>query len=148
MAISASGLYGLTIQKMFYNTTGFSLDSETVTQGLLVTDSYTPNFDTDAFRSNTTNEVTGTGYTAGGKVLTSTTTTISGGIISYDHADLAWTASTISNAMALIGFYNTGTTTTSQLIYLLDFVTAVSTVSGTLTVQINAGGVFSLDYTP
>jgi hypothetical protein len=37
---------------------------------------------------------------------------------------------------------------TDQLVYLLDFVTAVSTTAGLLLVSIHANGVFNWDYTP
>lgn len=150
MAITASGLYGLTLEKFFINTAGQSLEAETH-KGMLVTDTYTPNFDTHAFRSDVTNEVSGTGYTTGGTALTTTEITVgspSAGVLMYDHDNVLWSTSTISNAMALVGYLNVGTAGTDQLVYLLDFVTAVSTTSGLLTVQINANGVFNLDYTP
>lgn len=155
MAITASGLYGLTLEKMFINTAGFSLESETATKGALVLDTYTHNYDTNAFWSElktpTDYEVSGTGYTAGGVTLTTTEITVgspSAGTLKYDHDDTAWANSSISNAMALVGYYATGTNSTSQLVYLLDFVTAVTTSNGLLTVQIGANGVFNLDYTP
>lgn len=150
MAITASGLYGLTLEKFFNNTAGQSLEAETH-KALLVTDSYTHAYDTHAFRSDLTNEVSGTGYTAGGNTLINTEITVgspSAGVLKYDHDDVFWSSSTISNAMALIGYFNVGTSGTDQLVYLLDFVTAVTTTAGLLTVQIGANGVFNLDYTP
>lgn len=150
MAISASGLYGLTLEKMFIDTAGQSLEAETH-KALLVNDSYTHNYDTHAFRSDITNEVSGTGYSTGGSTITGTEIAIatpSAGTLRYDHDDESWSNSSIPNAMAMIGYFNVGTAGTDQLIYLLDFVTAVTTSNGLLTVQINANGVFNLDYTP
>lgn len=148
MAITASGLYGLTLEKMFIDTASQSLEAETH-KALLVTDSYTHNYDTHDFRDDVNaNEVSGTGYTAGGNTITSTNITLSSGVLTYDHDDVQWATSTIANAMALIGYFNVGSAATDQLIYLLDFVTAVSTTAGLLLVQINASGVFTLDYTP
>lgn len=143
----ASGLYGLTLEKMFIDTAGETLEAETH-KALMVTDTHTPDFDLDDFRDDLDNEVSGAGYTAGGKAFTTTEVTLSSGTLTYDHDDVAWTSSTIANAEALIGYFNVGTAATDQLIYCLDFGSPVSTTSGTLTVQINASGVFTLDYTP
>lgn len=150
MAITASGLYGLTLEKMFIDTAGQSLEAETH-KALMVTDTYTHAYDTHDFRDDITNEVSGTGYSTGGSTMTTTEITVASpaaGTLKYDIADMSWSNSTITNAMALIGYFNVGTAATDQLIFLLDFVTAVSTVSGLLTVQIAANGVFNLDYTP
>lgn len=159
MAITASGLYGLTIEKFFNFTTALTsatggLESESAFKGALVVDNYTHAYDTHDFWDDVTpatNEISGTGYTAGGTTLTSTEITVASpaaGTLKYDIADLSWSNSTITNAMALIGYRATGTNSSSELVFLLDFVTAVSTVSGLLTVQIAANGVFNLDYTP
>jgi hypothetical protein len=150
MSITASGLYGLTIEKMFIDTMGQSLEAETH-KALLVEDGYTPNYDTHDFRNDLTNEVTGTAYTTGGVTITTTEitpATPSAGTLKYDHDDASWAASTIANAMALVGYFNVGSSATDALIYLLDFVTAVTTSNGLLLVQIAANGVFNLDHTP
>ncbi len=150
MAITASGLYGLTLEKMFIDTAAQSLEAETH-KGMLVLDAYTPNFDTDAFRSVIVNEATGTGYTAGGVTLTTTEITVASpaaGTLKWDHDDPQWASSTIANAMALVDYFNVGTAATDQLVSLSDFVTAVSTTNGLLLVSIAAGGVLNLDYTP
>ena len=51
------------------------LDTDTI-KLMLVTSSYTPNIDTHTKRSDVTNEVTGTGYTAGGVALANKTVTV------------------------------------------------------------------------
>jgi hypothetical protein len=58
-----------------------------------------------------TGEVTGTNYTAGGKILTITTTptTASGGTTAYvGFADISWVAATITAAGALIYNFTNG----------------------------------------
>jgi hypothetical protein len=147
MAISSSGFYGLTLEKMFIDTAGQSMEAETH-KGLLVTDSYTPDFTAHDFRADVTDEVSGTGYTAGGQTITGTEITLAAGILTWDFADPSWTSSTIANAMAHISYFNVGAAGTDQLLLLLDFVTAVSTTNGTLTVAINASGAMTLDYIP
>jgi hypothetical protein len=147
LAITASGLYGLSLEKMMIDTLGESLEAED-NKVLLVTDSEAPNFDTHDFRADIAAEVTGTGYTAGGTALTSTEVTLSGGVLTFDGADVSWASSTIANAMAAVLYTNVGSSATDQLILLSDFVSAASSSSGTLTVQWSASGLFTLDYTP
>lgn len=153
MSITASGLYGLTLEKMFIDTAGQSLEAETH-KGMLVLDVYTPAFDTHDFRNDITSgdEVTaGSGYTAGGATITTTEITVgspSAGTLKWAHADVSWASSTITNAMALVDYFNVGSSATDQLILLLDFVTAVSTTNGLLQVTIAANGCFNLDFTP
>lgn len=150
MAITASGLYGLTLEKQFIDTLGLSLESETAVKVLMCTDSETPDFTADNFRDDVTaNEVSGTGYTAGGNTLTSTEITLASGVLTYDAADVSWASSTISNAMAGVGYFaRGGADTADELMFLSDFVTAASTTNGTFTIQWNASGIWTLDFTP
>lgn len=151
MAITASGLYGLTLEK-FLNVTALptnGLESETAVKVLMCTDTEAPNFDTHNFRDDIVAEVTGTGYTTGGVVITSTELTLSSGVLTYDAADASWAASTISNAMAAVGYFvRGGASTADELIFLSDFVSAASSSSGTFTIQWSASGIFTVDYTP
>lgn len=151
MTVTAAGLYGLTLEK-FMNATAMptnGLESETAVKVLMVTDSEAPNFDTHDFRNDITAEVSGTGYTAGGVVITSTELTLSGGVLTYDAADASWSSSTITSAMAAVGYFaRGGASSADELVFLSDFVTAASSSSGTFTVQWNASGIFTVDYTP
>lgn len=150
MAITASGLFGLTLEKQFIDTLGLSLESETALSVAMITDSATPNFDTmDFWNDLEGNEVSGTGYTAGGETLTSTEVTLASGTLTYDAADTSWTSSTITSAMAAVGYFDRGgATTADELMFLLDFVTAASSSGGTFLIQYNASGIYTLDYTP
>ena len=148
MAVTASGLYGLSLEKMLIDTLGQTLESETIMKVLMVTDTEAPNFDTHDFRADILAEVTGTGYTLGGVVITGTEVTLAAGTLTYDSADPSWAASTIANAMAAVGYTAVGSAATDQLIWLSDFVTAASSSNGTFTVQIAAAGWWNVDYTP
>ena len=152
MAITAAGFFGLTLEKMF-NATALptsGVESETATKMALITDAATPNFDTmDFWNDLEANEVSGTGYTAQGNVLTGTEVTLSGGVLTYDCVDPSWPTSTITNAMGgVVMFDRGGATTADELILLLDFITAASSSGGTFTVQVNALGLATVDYTP
>jgi glutamate dehydrogenase/leucine dehydrogenase len=147
VAITASGLYGLSLEKALIDTLGESWEAED-NKVLMVTDSYTHDYTVHDFRDDITNEVTGTGYTAGGIALTGTEITLASGLLTFDATDSAWASSTIANAMAAVGYFNVGSAATDPLWFLSDFVTAVSTTNGTLTVQWAAGGVATIDFTP
>lgn len=75
-------------------------------------------------------EVVGTGYTAGGKVLTGVTVMLDGSVAIVDFADVAWTGATFTARGALI--YNA--TASNAAIAVLDFGTDVTVVAGTFTV--------------
>ena len=77
----ASGLYGITFLNALKNSLALDLDDTTADRfkAMLVTSSYSPNFGTHDFKADVTNEVSGTGYDAGGKSLSSVTLTQSGG---------------------------------------------------------------------
>ncbi len=141
MAITASGVYWLSMEKFLLATASLVSWESTSCKYMLDDDADAPNFDTDDFRDDTT-EVSGTGYTAGGNALVTPAVTISSGI-KYDIADPQWTTSTIT-AMAGIVCSGDATNTLDEIYFLQDFVTAVTTVSGTLDVAIHANGALTM----
>lgn len=148
MAITASGFFGLSLEKALIDTLGESLEAED-NKVLLVNDTYTPDFTLHDFYADVTNEIAnGGGYTTGGAAFTSTEITLSSGTLTWDFADPSWTTSTISSAMAAICKTEISGSATDQLLLLMDFVTAVSTTSGTLLVTIAGTGAMTIDYTP
>ena len=83
----------------------------------------------------TTNEVSGTGYTAGGSALTAVTPTTSGTTAFTDFSDLTFSSATITAAGALI--YNTTTGSgsgTTDTIVVLDFGSDKSSSAGDFTI--------------
>src|SRR5438552_5213265 len=87
----------------------------------LCTSTYTPNQDTHVFFSDITNEITGTGYTAGGVGL-------AGKSVSYDSATnetrllasaSSWTTATFTYRYAIV-YKDTGSAATSPLIAYFD----------------------------
>lgn len=77
-----------------------------------------------------TNEVSGTGYTAGGNTLVATVTQI-GNYAVLDFADTSWTTATFTCRGALV--YNSSKSNKS--IFVLDFGTNKTVTAGTLTIQ-------------
>tara|TARA_R110000868_G_scaffold112176_5_gene302310 strand:+ start:1688 stop:2089 length:402 start_codon:yes stop_codon:yes gene_type:complete len=82
----------------------------------------------------TSNEVVGTGYTAGGNTLASPTISTSGTTAYVDFADSSWTTATITARGALI--YNSSKS--NKAIAVLDFGSDKTSTAGTFTVQMPA----------
>lgn len=120
------------------------LDTDTI-KVALVTSSYTPNQDTHDFFDDVTNEVSGTGYTAGGGSLASKAVTVdttdNEGV--FDAADLTWSTSTITARGAVI-YKSTGVSSTSALICYLDFSTDQTSSAGDFTISWNSEGIINL----
>lgn len=136
MSITASGLYGLTLEKMLIDTAGQSLEAETH-NGMLVLDAYTPNFDTHDFRNDVTNEITGTGYTAGG-------VTLAGVSVTYDSAsnearilwnDASWTSASFTARYAVIYKSRGGASSADEVVAYIDLDADQTVSSGTFTLD-------------
>lgn len=117
------------------------LDSDTI-KIALVTSSYTPDQDAHDFFDDVTNEVSATGYTAGGATLASKTVTQDNtnnrGV--FDATDPSWTTSTITARGAVV-YKSTGTAGTSALICYIDFGQDYSSTVGTFSVVFHADGI-------
>jgi hypothetical protein len=120
------------------------LDTDTI-KCMLVTSTYTPDIDAHSFKSSVTNEVSGTGYTAGGQALTTKTVTQdnTGDKGVFDADDVVWTTATITARGAVL-YKDTGVAGTSPLIAYIDFVTDKSSSGGSFTIQWNASGIITL----
>ena len=105
-------------------------------KGMLVTSSYTEDRGAHSKRSSVTNEVSGTGYTAGGVALTLTaslnTTTH---ILTLTIPTATWASSTIT-ARKLIVYRTTGTAANDNLVCCVD--NGIDLVSSSSTMTWNA----------
>ena len=142
MAVTAK-VYGLA-QTSFANKL-IDWDSDTI-KVMLCTSTYTPNQDTHQFKSDVTNEVSGTGYTAGGATLGSCTTTYTGAsnLLTLDAADTSWATSTITARYAVIYDSTPATDATRPLIAYVDFGADVSSTGGTFQITWDAAGIVTL----
>jgi hypothetical protein len=123
---------------------GIDLDTDTI-KVALVTSSYSPNIDTHDNFDDVTNEVSGTGYIAGGATLGSVTvtadTTNDRGV--FDAADTSWATSTITARGAVI-YKSTGVSSTSKLIAYVDFGSDITSTASTFSITWNASGIITL----
>lgn len=100
---------------------------------MLTTSTYAPNKDTHLDRADVTNEVSGTGYTAGGNTATVTVTKDD----ANDRIDISlggttWPASTITARYAAY-YKSTGTAANDLLVAVIDFGSDVTSTAGTFT---------------
>lgn len=114
----------------------------------LTTSAYTADLDAHDFFDDVTNEIAGTGYTAGGVTLATKVLSITGGTntIMFDADDAAWTASSFTAAFGVIYDSTPGTAATNPLMWLIDFVGNQTVTSGTFTVQFAAAGIATIVY--
>ena len=146
MAFTSSGLYVVNFIDIFDATQlaiDLSLDSH---KGALYLNALTPNYSTDSVYS-ATSESSGTGYTAGGKVITGLTPTLTespAGTVMYDMDNLSWTGATIT-ARGLILYQDA---LSDKLILGMAFGQDYVSTNGTFLVQFAAGGLATFDLTP
>lgn len=123
-----------------------SIDLSTDTiKVMLLTSSYTPNIDTHLFIDDVSaNQITGTGYTAGGATITNPTVTQDNtdneGV--FDGDDVTWSDSTLTARYAVI-YKDTGTPSTSPVIAYIDFGSDKSSAGGEFTVSWDAEGIIN-----
>jgi len=121
------------------------LDTDTI-KVMLVTSGYTPSQDNDDYIDDVTNEVAGTGYTAGGAELANKSVTQDNvdneGV--FDADDVIWANSTITARGAVL-YKDTGTPATSPVIAYLDFTEDKSSNNGDFKIEWGSEGVLNLN---
>ena len=125
---------------------GIDLDSDTI-KVMLLTSSHSQDQDAHEFiNAVSANEVSGTGYTAGGATLAGKAVTADDtdneGV--WDANDTAWTTSTITARYAAI-YKDTGTPSTSPIIAIIDFGSNQTSTAGTFTITWGAEGILNLN---
>src|SRR6185295_325987 len=110
------------------------LDTDTI-KVALVTSSYTPDQDAHDFFDDVTNEVAGTGYTAGGASLANKAVTADNtdneGV--FDADDVTWSSSTITARGAVLYKSRGGASSADELICYIDFGSDKSSSAGNFT---------------
>lgn len=120
---------------------------------MLVSSSYTPNKETDKYKSNVTGEVIGSGYTAGGLSLKNITYTLDGAVATLRADNPKWVELNINNLKYAVIYDNTPYDATSPstdaakaLIAYIDFGEALNIINAELEIVWNKDGImkFSL----
>jgi hypothetical protein len=136
----ASKLYGQFLSQALNKEIDW--DSDTVKVALL-TNAYTPNQDAHNYYDDVVaNQVTGTGYTAGGLTLTNKTNTYipDTNTIILDAENVTWSSSTITARYAVI-YVVGGTNATSPLVGYVDFGSDQSSSNGNFTITWDSTGI-------
>lgn len=122
------------------------LDTDTI-KVMLVTSTYTADQDAHTKRSDVTNEVSGTGYSAGGSALASKVVsadnTDNEGV--FDADDISWASSTITARGAVLYKSRGGASSADELICYIDFGSDQVSSSGTFTISWNSEGILNLN---
>ncbi len=136
-------LFGLLFTALWNKEIDYLADTIKV---MLTTLTYVPNQDTHDYKDDVTNEVTGTGYTAGGETLASKTVTYTAATNKHvlDAADVTWSASTITARIAVIYDSTPATDATRPLMGYQDFITDKSSDAGDFTIQWDAAGLIEI----
>jgi hypothetical protein len=147
MAVTKSGLFVATWMDIL-DTTQLAIDLDLETHRVaMFTNTITPNFSTDTaygVAPYNANEVSGTGYTAGGALLSTTTVSESPTeTVMWDANDTSWTTSTITNARCALPYADA--LAGNNAICLVNFAADFSTVAGTFLITWAAAGILNID---
>ena len=114
---------------------------------MLLTSSHSSNVDVQAFIDDiSSNEISGTGYTAGGASLASSSTSQdnAGNEGVWDAADSTWSSATFTARFYAV-YKDTGTPGTSRIIFIEDMGSDQSPSAGDFTIQWNTEGLANLN---
>lgn len=127
----------LIFNKALENLARGNIDFDTDTfKVMLTTSAYTENKDTHGFRSDVTNEVTGTGYTAGGNTATvSVTLDTANDRVDISLGGTTWPSSTITARKAVYYKSRGGAATADEVVAVNDFGADVISSAGTFTLN-------------
>ncbi len=114
------------------------IDPAADTFWIMLTDGYTPNIDTHEKRSDITNEVSGTGYSSGGKAITATVTRDDSlNQLRISFASVNWPSATFDTDGAVIYKRRGGAASADELVAFISYAEGTVTVSsGTLVVTV------------
>ena len=127
----ASLIYNSCIDDMARGAIDFDTDTFKV---MLVTSTYVANKDTHTKRSDVTNEVSGTGYTAGGVTSACTVTKdTANDKVTLSFAAVSWSTATITARGAVYYKSRGGASSADELVAYVDFGGDVSSTGATFT---------------
>jgi hypothetical protein len=148
LAVVTGSIFGLWNQKQLDGSSAIVWSSGTI-KVALTTATYSPNQDTHDFFDDVTNEITGTGYTAGGATLGTKTSTYDTATdqIRLGAANTTWPSSTITARRAVIWNDTAGAASTDPVMGWVDFGADFSTTAGTFQITWDTTGIFNWDVT-
>jgi len=111
-------------------------------KAMLTTSAYTPDQDLHDFRDDVTNEITGTGYSAGGVAITTPAVTYDGtsNEVRWDFDDPTWTSASFTARRMVVYKSRGGAASADELVCWVDFGADETIASGTFTYVVAATG--------
>lgn len=142
MATGTGKWYGQALGKAFNKEIDLIGTPDTL-KVTLHTSAYTVDQDNHDYQNDLTNEVSGTGYTAGGATLTTVSFTYTAGtnVWKLDADDVQWASSSITARYAVVADTTPGTSATNPLLVYVDFGTDVTSSGGNFDLAWDAAGV-------
>lgn len=110
----------------------------------LLSDAYSIDATDTTFAEVSGSEISGTGYTAGGKAMSSVTWNRTTGTTTFDADNTQWTGATFTTRYAAVYQYGTFNSIANALVCLIDFTTNQIVSNGIFTVQWNASGIVAI----
>lgn len=116
----ASLVYNAAVRAILVGSIDFDTDSF---KAMLVTSSYTPDKDAHDFRNDVTNEVSGTGYTAGGQAVTATVAAVdtTNDRVDVTFGNLTWSTASFTARGLVIYKARGGASSADEIIAYVDF---------------------------
>lgn len=119
---------------------------ETSLKVMLLDSGYTPDQDAHNYHDDVVGDEvgSGSGYTTGGVIMTTTTVGATARVTKFDATDTQWTSSSITAMYAVIYDYNGGSSATNPLVGYIDFGENKTSENGTFKLQWNGSGIFTV----
>lgn len=137
--------YGMTYEKLskILWTAGLDWTTDTIKVALLGS-GYSPDLNAQEFWDDVnSNEITGTGYTAGGLTITGATIVDNDdGTVIIDCDDIEWTGATFTVNYAVV-YKDTGSASTSPLIACIDLEGGVTITASPFSIQVPPTGLIN-----
>lgn len=118
-------------------------EDDTIKAALMIR-AHTPSASTQFWSQISADEVSGTGYDAGGQTIANPTVTLSGTATVFDGDDSVWSNSTIAAGWVAI-YKDTGTPATSRLITTKDFGAEKNSSNAPFTVEYSTNGILRMN---
>ena len=123
-------------------------DAGTDIKAALLADTYTPDqVNDDNWGDVSAEEISGTGYSAGGQSLTTKAVTDSAGVCSFDADDVVWASSTLSAQYVVIYDNTPAADADKKLIGYIDYGEVKQSTGGDWKVEFSSSGIWTLTAT-
>ncbi|BCP29618.1 hypothetical protein JF780_05850 [Mycobacterium intracellulare] len=142
MTVTAT-LYGGFLESLANKQVNLNSDTFHV---MLLGSGYTPS-DAHRYQSDLgSNEIAGTGYTAGGQALEGTASSYASNTLTFTADNISWTDSTIAAQYAAIVDVTPGAAASNPIVGYVNFGAVISDTNGVFEIDWNAAGIFQITH--